>query len=287
MDRISTRSRELFRGNRRSCLLTVLVLAASGCGGDVYRQRLGETVSYFEYRDRIARELGKIWSDQGIQLQPPQQFTLVPAPRDASDEPVDPAGDPRQPHYLRFALPGLVAAWRAEVAVDTGSSQGRQRADLFVLSNHDWMLQQQSGQRPDGDPQEFITDFEKALSAAMGVYLKDGATGTGQKKNERYRETVPGGLPDSKYRQPQNFTAITFAPEVQPTDEPIEIQVYEWAGKKAQVVVVMVYPAGVSPRENLQNRLLLAMQTFSAADQSPRRPGSGSSGTGGRRGAAF
>ncbi|MGD9856212.1 MAG: hypothetical protein AB7U20_14810 [Planctomycetaceae bacterium] len=262
-----------------------------GCGGELYERRLGETVSYFEYKDQISRELGRVWNDRGVSLQPPRQFSLIPPPAVAEAPEgqaafIDPSQDPRQPHYLGIELPGLIGAWDADVSVDAG---GNQKAYLYVLSNYDRHLQLQSGEGADGDPQSLIADVESSISRAIGVYLPDGTGGSGQKKNQRYQETIPRGLPHSKYQPQQQFTAITFSPEVQPTDVPVEMQIYEWEGQKMQAAVLMVYPAAVSPREDLHNRLLLAMETFRASDQVPRSAGAGatSPADGGRRGAAF
>lgn len=275
------------------CLLFIWISVAAccGCGGELYQQRLSETVSYFEYKDQLRRELGSEWSDKGVSLQPPAQFKLVPPPAAVASTGegggfIDPASDPRQPHFLGIELPGLLAAWEADVSVDDGANQ---KAYLYVLSNHDRHLRMQSGEAPDGDPQSLIADVESTLARAFGVYLPDGASGSGQKKNQRYPETIPRGLPHSKYQPQQQFSAITFSPAVQPTNVPIETQLYSWKGQKIQVVVVMIYPASVSPREDLHGRLLLAMETFRASDQPPGRPGSRSGGSteGGRRAVPF
>ncbi len=278
----------------RYWLLAVVATCPWGCGSQIYQQRLEETVSYFEYRDRVNRELGRAWSGKDISLQPPRQFRLVPAPAasvsdDGETAFIDSSEDPRQPHYLGIELPGLVAAWEAGVDVETGDSQGVQTAYLYVLSNYDRYLQQQRGDGDAADPLMLITDVENQVSRAVGVYLEEGKSRSGQQKNRRYTETVPGGLPDTKYRPQQQFTAITFAPEVQPTDVPIEMQLYEWEGKKIQVAILMVYPAGISPREDLPNRLLFALETFQASDRIPSLAGSGSTspGPGSQRRAAF
>ncbi len=280
----------------RRWLLAVATVGTWGCGSQAYQQRLEETVTYFEYRDRVNRELGRAWSEKGISLQPPRQFRLVPAPAvpafaDGDEEAafIDSSEDPRQPHYLGVELPGLVAAWEARVDVETGDSQGLQTAYLYVLSNYDRYLQQQSDDGAPADPLLLITDAENQVSRAVGVFLQEERSRSGQEKNRRYGETVPGGLPDTKYHPQQQFTAVTFSPEVQPTDVPIEMQLYEWEGKKTQVAILMVYPAGISPREDLPNRLLFALETFQASDQLPSVAGSGSTAPGpaSQRGPAF
>lgn len=262
------------------------IVLVVGCGSEVYQQRLQETIAYLEYQARISRELGPEWRGKNVHIRPPRQFELMPPPQGHAEGhsdgaadvvSIDASEDPRQPHYLDIELPGLVAAWEAHVEADTDEGPTQHSAYLYLLSNYDRAVQQQEGQRGVGDPDDLITDFEDRLCRAVGVVLPEGDTGTGKERNQRYREIVPGGLPNSKYCAQQEFTAIHLAPEWTVTDVAIEMQVYQWAGRKTQIVVLMVFPQGLSPHEALHDRLLLALETFRASDQHPTRPASTSS----------
>ncbi len=281
-----------YQGRCRGLLLTLLGCLTVGCGAETYQKRLAETSEYFEYKDRINRELGAEWRGQGISLQVPKQFQLIPPPATPVVEEEEtfqpPTEDHRQPHYLGIELPGLVGAWKANVQADAGGSEQGRTAYLYVFSNYELYLQPPDGSGFSVDPTTFMSDFERQITGAIGVFLPEGDTGTGAQKNIRYRETIPGGLPNSKFRPSKEFTAVALSPEIAISHVPLEMQLYEWMGSKMQVAVLMVYPASVSPQEDLQERLMLAMETFAASDQSPKVSGSasgrGPSGRSGPRG---
>ncbi len=252
-------------------LMTSLTI---GCGAEEYQKRLAESSEYFEYKDRVNQELGSEWSGYGVAMQVPVQFNIVAPPATPTTEEgqafEEPTEDHRQPHYLGIELPGLVAAWKANVQADAeGSDQGR-TAYLYLLSNYDRYLTPPDAAGFSGDPTTFLSDVETQVAAAVGVFLPEGNAGTGAQKNTRYVETIPAGLPNSKFHPSQEFTAVTLSPEIPVSDVPLEMQLYQWAGSKMQVALLMVYPASVSPREDLQQRLKLTMETFSASDQPPR-----------------
>lgn len=281
---------------RQIWIFTALAFFLCGCGGQRYQRRLQETIDYFEYKDRINSELGKEWSEQGITLRPPRQFELIPPPAasesdegDGATVPMNAFEDPRQPHYLGVELPGLVAAWEAEVETASGDDESPGLAYLYVLSNADRYLQKDDEFGSGAEPQSFLNDVERHICGPLGVYLPAGNDGTGRETNHRYQETVPSGLPNSKYRPPHQFTAVKITPAIQVTDMPVALQLYEWEGRYIQVAILMVYPTDVSPREQLQERLLLALETFAVSDQRPRSSSSPSksSGGGGRKRPAF
>lgn len=286
-------SRDLGRMKRWSrCLgltLPLFCCLTLGCGAEKYEKRLAETSEYFEYKDRINQELGPEWSGHGISLRMPRQFQLIPPPASPTSEEGEayepPTEDHRQPHYLGIELPGLVGAWKASVQADAGGSEQGRTAYLYVFSNYDLHLQPPDESGFSVDPTSFISDLERQITGAIGVFLPEGDTGTGAQKNIRYRERIPGGLPNSKFRPGKDFTAVALSPEIPISDVPLEMQLYEWMGSKMQVALLMVYPASVSPQEDLQERLMLTMETFVASDQPPRASNSSSgSSPSGRRG---
>ncbi|MCA9026060.1 MAG: hypothetical protein KDA86_12705 [Planctomycetaceae bacterium] len=264
---------------RRRYLLALLSCLTLGCGAEKYQERLAQTSEYFEYKDRINRELGPEWTGHGISIKVPKQFQLIPPPATPDGEEEEfasPTEDHRQPHYLGIELPGLVGAWKANVQADAEGSDHGRTAYLYLFSNYDLYHQPPDQFGVSVDPTTFMSDFERQLTAAIGVFLPEGDGGTGADKNIRYREMIPAGPPNSKFRPRSDFTAVALSPGIPVSDVPLEMQLYEWLGSKVQVAVLMVYPASVSPQEHLQERLQLAMETFVASDQPPRPAGSSS-----------
>src|SRR5690606_11440652 len=104
-------------------IVLILGILLSGCGTKTYEDRLKLTETYYDYIERLNRNLGPQFNDSGIQFRVPVQFQQIPAPvrkSKAATEGADEAAedeedqiDPRQPEHLGFQLPGLIAAWKA------------------------------------------------------------------------------------------------------------------------------------------------------------------------------
>lgn len=254
-------------------LLLVLIILLAGCGAETYRARLKETAEYFAYQQKLKEDLGQAVSQQEVSFQPPAQFRPIAPPPppevDENGEPVavDGAEDPRQPHYLGITLPGLLAAWEATIQAEVGGQDEPRQAYLYLLGNHYRHLQQSD----DKVPKTYLTDLENLLSDTVGVVLPEGESGSGVEKNQRYRETAPRVEPNVKFAPKQDFTGITFSPQIDvgDLDLPFEMQLYEWDGREVQVALLMVYPQSISPREHLPERLLLALETLQVNDAKP------------------
>lgn len=285
----------------RSRLLLVLsVVVMAGCGTQTYKSRLNETAQYFEYKETLNRELGPPWSAAGIVFQPPKQFVSIAPPAPATEtegaeavEEPDEAEDPRQPHYLGIELPGLLGAWEANVEATVADQTETRKAYLYVMSNQSRYLQKPDSEGMSADPATFLSELEDLLTTTIGVVLPPGETGNGTSKNERYRETLPVIATNAKFTPRKEYTAVTLSPQIDVgnLDLPFEMQLYEWSGQHIQVAVLMVYPQSVGPRENLQSRLMLAMETLDVSDTRPvasAQPGDApGSGGGGGSGIAF
>lgn len=263
---------------RSRLLLLLAALHVAGCGAETYRSRLNETAQYFTYREKLARELGSIWSVGGVTYQPPRQFQpIIPPPPPAELEEgaeaaaTTDAEDPRQPHYLGIELPGLLGAWEATVRADRAGAEEEQKAFLYVLGNHSRYLTPPDDTGFSQPPAEYMTDIENLITSTIGVVLPPGETGTGVEKNQRHRETAPRVEPNSKFTPRKDFTAVTLSPQIDVgnLELPFEMQLYEWGGKQIQVIVLMVYPQSISPQESLQERLLLSLETLDIADAAP------------------
>jgi hypothetical protein len=267
-------------------LLILMVLPASGCGAETYRSRLNNTAQYFAYQQKLQEELGAARSESGVTFQPPRQFRWIdPPPPPEVDENGDPvsadgAEDPRQPHYLGLELPGLLGAWEATVDAEVGGQDEPRKAYLYLLGNHSRHLQSDNSSRFREDPKTYLVDLENLLAGTIGVVLPEGNSGTGAQKNHRYQEAAPRIEPNSKFSPRKDFTAVTLSPQIDvgELDLPFEMQFYGWDGKHIQVAVLMVYPQSISPRERLQDRLLLALETLEVNDNPPTaasQPGDG------------
>ena len=289
-------------GRRRPLLLLIgtalMCIGIGGCGVDTYKSRLDETAAYFSYKEKLNQELGPTWSSYAS-LRVPKAFQGIPAPppppapeEGEEPEPYDPAEDPRQPHYLGLEFPGLLGAWEATVMAESGGEEEPHTAYLYVLSNHARYLQPPDDAGFSEDPATFLTDLENLLTGAIGVVLPQGETGDGVRKNERYRATAPRGKPNIKFTPRKDFTAVTLKPEIDVSDLdlPIEMELYEWGGQKIQLAILVIYPQSISPREDLQDRLLLALETLQVDDVAPRsstRSGAAPGSGGGGRSAGF
>ena len=198
-------------------------------------------------------------------MQIPNGFKLLPGPRLAKEGEPAPQ-DTRQPQsigVLRFMLPGLAGAWQGEFACQDGKNRP---AYLYVCSNHQMFLDKQ--EVPDGpEPELFLTDLENNLSADFQVNLPPGEMAQ-VGNNIRYAETCPK---DGRYALPKKFTGITFVPPgklPQFGDEEMKAQLYGHHNGPIQVAVLAIYPAGV--RDRLDERLLIALETFSVSNAVPK-----------------
>jgi hypothetical protein len=261
-------------------LLVLMVLPVSGCGADTYRSRLNNTAQYFAYQQKLRDELGPARSEFGVTFQPPRQFRWIdpPPPPEVDEEgnpvSVDGAEDPRQPHYLGLQLPGLLGAWEASVDAEVGGQDAPRKAYLYLLGNHERHLQTGNSSRFREEPKTYLVDLENQLAGTIGVVLPEGRSGTGAQKNQRYQEVAPRIEPNSKFSPRKEFTAVTLSPQIDVGDGdfknlPFEMQFYGWDGKHIQVALLMVYPQSISPRERLQERLLLSLETLVVNDNPP------------------
>ena len=275
-------------GRPRLLLLSMMCGLLAGCGAATYKARLDETAEYFSYKQKLEEELAPSWSAWGVAMRTPKQFQMLPAPPPPPEDEEDPQPieDPRQPKYLPIEFPGMLAAWEATVLAEQGGTDAEHKAYLYVLGNHSRYIQGPDNSGVSEAPENYLPEVEELITSTIGVVLPEGETGTGKEKNQRYREDVPRGMPNRKFAPKQDFIGVTLTPEIDPSDLPlpIEMQLYEWSGQRIQVVILMIYPRSISPQEHLQERLLLALETFSASDTPPSssaQSGGGAPGGGG------
>ena len=243
----------------------MLCLSATGCGSRTYEARLQETANYFRYLDTLNQNLQEEWRGSGIQVRVPKQFELMPAPPKpaadkAGEEPAageEPLHDPRQPDYLEFEIPGLVAAWKAVVDVD--DRDAGVPAYVYIASNYPMWLEDGGAKRA----VRLHEDFAAQLAGALGKQLPD--------PNEWSEETFP---PRGKkgYVSRKAYTSITLTP-----DRPIQgvitdFTIYLYKVQDIQIVILTVIPRDVGRRENLKERIALCLETLKVSGEKPSRP---------------
>lgn len=237
-------------------------LLLPGCGVDQYETRLAETNAFFQYRQYLDKALqSPAWSGPNtISMRIPRGFQLMPPPPPAK-EGEEPQPDTRQPTYLGLQLPGLVAAWQANLPAD----QGNLPAFLYVCSNHHMFNQQPTEGEAKAEPELFLTELEELLSTTMQVQLPPGESPQ-IGDNIRYRETCPR---EAKYAIPRHFTGITFVPPgvLPQVGIPLKTQYYGHYNGKIHVAVLVIYPAAI--RERMEDKLKTALETFSVSNKEP------------------
>ncbi len=131
--------------SRRSFLARAAVLAAgglsvTGCGQQVYEQRLAETSALFAHLQLLGEHLSGEWTDSVAAVRLPKQYQQIaaPAPPPPGSTPGTAVLDPRQPDFVNVELPGLRAAFQAQfgVAEDGAAETKTILGHVYVLSNH-------------------------------------------------------------------------------------------------------------------------------------------------------
>jgi len=293
----------------RVCL-AIAVLAAvcftQGCGSKAYEDRLERTTSYYEFIERLNRNLAAPYAENGVVLRVPRQFSPVPKPRRTSEanseesaSSEEPAADteentaesafgaepgdldPRLPEHIDFPLPGLLNVWSADLGTFSAGSDTAQssRGYLYLLGNYEYWRTYKSS-RQIGDPLKYYEDLRDALSAGLEIPIDPKARGSATDRvNKWYSEIVPSAA-DEDFATRKEFTAITLVPEQQPPsllDEepaepapPREYQLYLYANGDMQVALLFDLPRDISAGEQLPERILLSLLTLDVASEKPR-----------------
>src|SRR5262245_42394180 len=135
---------------RRWCIGMIPVVAAlSGCGGEIYEERLANTRILFAHEELLNQHLQGKWTDaeNGLGLRVPLKFEVLSPPAGADKPPAQEGDEPdedaeipdeRQPKFLNVELPGLRGAFLSQVRILDGN-KGDHTGDawVYVMSNHD------------------------------------------------------------------------------------------------------------------------------------------------------
>lgn len=271
------------------CATVLLAGLLCGCGSKTYEERLETTKKYYDYIDRLNQNLGSQNDISGVSLRLPKQFMLIPAPprRPKPKPPAggDPAGetaeeeprDPRQPDHLDIELPGLIAAWEANLDAVNGTGGSTQSAMLpgtiYLLSNHEYWRTFKTPKQTI-DPTKFHEELMKTLEGALGVRVNERERGSeADRVNKWFIEVVPDAK-DEQFAPKKEIRTITLVPESEQESEsdndfPREYQVYLFANGDMKIALIYALPRNVSTGEDLLDRIRFSLQTLNVSPDKP------------------
>ena len=265
-DEMTTRH-DLMQLVQRTPYGLVLVLTITGCGLEVYEQRLAATQRYYSYLDRIDQNLAPAWRNPPIdEIRVPKNFKEIPAPQpeknpDGSLEVS--AIDPRQPDYLNFTVEGLLAAWRSDVEVFVDGARLTKPAYLYAASNSALFLADQIE-----GATKFSTNFVINSAAALQAPIPD-------PKNHGRLELPKG---DDKFVQKQSFDHVILNSELPIHDSRYTFEIYSTQQADNQVVVMLVVPVGMEPSSKISERMQLTLESLKVSAQRPQAKQAGAAG---------
>lgn len=247
----------------------VIVGGVLGCGYETYELRLKQSKDYFAYLERVEANLAPVWSDQHgiIKVRVPKQFVSIPAPQPIKREDGTlemPAVDPRQPDYLNLILPELTGAWEApvEVTLPDGNRETR-KAYIYAMSNY-WQF---IGENPSETP-----NFTRSAVELIGLSLEQTLPDEKKTAPETEMHPKPGTyVPSASYNvyryQPK---AITQQTEDRRSSVNYTFEIYERQNGDVQVPIVVVLPEGIDPREKINERIPMMLESVVLTGTPPR-----------------
>jgi hypothetical protein len=248
---------------RVSCL-TLLVIS-SGCFEKTYTDRMNTTVKFYEHKDKLNRNLSMEWAGTGYKLRVPLGFEFIPPPEPKQPDPNDPMppaekkpepteelNDPRQPEFLGFRLPGLIAAWQKDVNVDEANGSVVKKAHFYLLSNAP--LFSVSPDAPGRiEPVKFHETMSNLLSADIMTPIKE---------DDWRVEEYPAGdfnlVPKVKYRVAMLSPMRLFE------ETKMTFRVFIHAEGATQTMLLLIYPTETSSIEKLTDRFNYCVETLKA-----------------------
>lgn len=256
---------------RQSLGLGLLGLSAmlSGCGQEIYENRVRAANAYYAYQEDLNANLDRKWSGpHGVSLRVPIGFREIPRPK---------GEDPDERVNSRFTrvsnLPGLLGKWEAPVQLDDGT---RHVAELFLLGNHQRFLDYDPTAEDSRSPAQFYADVDTALLDGLQVTLGPGPAG-GVADNAWLMARVPlaGTIP---YTPTKTYDWARLVPPESPEVMPPRVgyaaryEVPIGRSNKAQVVILCLYPARMRDANKLIERLTKSMEQLVLPATAPTKP---------------
>ncbi len=246
------------------------IVCLPGCGAKTYEDRLKLTRDYYNYIDRLNRNLGPQYSNYGVILRTPRQFQEIPKParrpgnqeRDANEP------DPRLPEHIDFPIPGLVTVWSAG-----GGNDSSQKVYLYLITNYErW--QTFKTPREQGDPVKIHEDLIEALARRLRIPIDDRARGSASDRvNKWFTEVVPEPV-DEQFVPRKEFASILLQPAENSDLADREFQVYLHQAGDMKIALIYDLPRAAGG-ENLLERIPLSLQTVTVSPEKPRAAGAG------------
>lgn len=231
-------------------------LVCLGCFDQPYTDRMKTTIELYDHIDTLNRNLGTPVNISGFEFRPPFGFELIPPPEIPAPEPgkenappPDPASidDPRQPEYLGIKLPGLIAAWKKKVQIDSPPED--REAFIYLLSNREyWTMPEGTPGRI--SPPEFSKEVVNRIARDMEVVFEE---------KDWFREDVPKG---TKLVQKVTYDALQLVPKKTIAEVPTKFQIYLTSQGDNQGLILIVSPDSISAGEKLQERIPLSLETL-------------------------
>jgi len=246
-----------------------VLFTASGCFEKTYTERMKTTEIFYAHKDKLNRNLSPEWVGMGYKIRVPQGFEFIPAPEPKQPDPDDPQttttpvpenspensedlDDPRQPDFLGFRFPGLVAAWQKDVNVDGQEGTIVKKARFYLLSNVTLF-----SVPPDVpgriEPSKFYEHVTMLLSTDVMKALS---------QDDWAVEEFPVGgfnlVPKVKYQ------SATLDPERLFEETKLTFKIYLHAEGATQTLLLIVYPTETSFNEKLTDRFNLCLETLRA-----------------------
>lgn len=254
----------------RFACLVLLVGVTGGCFEKTYTDRMQKTIKFYEHKDKLNRNLGPEWSGSGYKLRVPLGFEIILPPEPKQPDPNDPQppmdqktkveelNDPRQPEFLNFRLPGLIAAWQKDVNVDEAGKSVVKKARFYLLSNGPLF-----GIAPDVPGRIDPAELHQQVSHKLAENLIDNMqtmTPIVIKAEDWREEKYPAGgfdlVPQVAYQSiilsPKNLfeeTAMTF-------------KLYLHGTGTTKTVLLLIYPTETSSSEKLAERFDYSFETL-------------------------
>lgn len=244
-----------------------LVVLMAGCGSELYEQRLENTRRLFQHMELLDSHLTGEWSDagSGLRIRPPRQFQMIPAPaprKKSAEEPDVSDVDPRQPPYLNVELPGLRAAFIADLGAVNEGKPAPTSGYMYVLSNH------VVGKKGPGDnTAKFGENVVTILCEALHMSARP----------EDWQTVVFPSRRDV-FVNPLEYRQVMLSPQdlVLPLKDghdrlQSQFAIYIYKQGEVQVVVLFVFPRDYNSDEQLDKRIPLSLETLGVEGDSAIR----------------
>ena len=252
----------------------------AGCGSKTYEDRLTLTQSYFDFIERLNRNLSPQFSLSGTSLRVPIQFQEITAPpRRPREQEGEEQVDPRQPDYLRFQLPGMLGAWKTDLnTVSSGDgSTSTQTGYLYLLGNYnDWMTFKTPKEK--ADPTKFHENLITVLSSGLRINIDPRARASSSDRVNKWSSEIVPTPRDEQFVARKEFTTITLVPEEIDELRGKEFRLYLYQNGDMKIALLYVLPQNIGGGENLEDLILLSLPTVNVSPEKPRAVPGGTSG---------